>query len=701
MRKLIKILLALAFCLLLCGAVEGQSVYGVKKLKKLGQIGQLNDSDSLLIYKHVRIIGGTKFSGAIVISGGISYNTSLTVTGIQDGDAALILDADESDDNVDKWSIISQASGNDLSFVNHTTEVMNLTSTGDLQVDGSLTAATISVDNITPIALSGSGVTLNISTEERMQFLSTTDMDENSVFAFASSNAIFEMVSSSGEQAWLNALVRADQSGTANYVGFLINIMEEDATATGQDYFLDMRLLGVSNFAFETDGDMFLRAGDAEIYDIGDLASESLADITNFGTGNWSYTGEIVADGTDATFTWASSGVGTMTQTSGNMTIAGVGSRWYKLAYTITNSTVAGETVTITTAFAASATELDVSSAATYTVYFKSAASPANFVISITGAGSGAFTITEISLKEVNGGDLSVHGTISVGANAIVLTGSAMPQMVFTNSSAESGTIEMTGAAIIMQSSDEDVWLQSDQVNGSIRLKTNEDKIGAALVYIEFNSTGDEFTSGSIEQSALIINARYDQTSTAGAVDLLVDRLENTVGSGTDLLMDLRLIGTPKFSVSPAGDVTATGTIAMVGLNQPGVTVTNTSSYAVLAANTGKRHIIGDFGQVCTITLPAEAAGLNYEFWYYGANPETHDHIILTNGGNAKNFKGGVVFLDVANAISDVSGNGSTNSKLTINNMSGGSFIKMFCDGTNWFVTGTVVSDVAPAWADQ
>ncbi len=150
---------------------------------------------------------------------------------------------------------------------------------------------------------------------------------------------------------------------------------------------------------------------------------------------------------------------------------------------------------------------------------------------------------------------------------------------------------------------------------------------------------------------------------------------------------------------SDAG-VTSNGTVTTVGLNQPGVAVTNAADYTVLAANTGKRHIIGDHAQVTTIQLPTEAAGLNYEFWYYGAAAETHDHIILTTGnGNA--FKGGVVFLDVANAISQSNGNGSSNSSLTLNNMNGGTFIKMFCDGTNWFVTGNVVSDAAPTWADQ
>ncbi len=184
------------------------------------------------------------------------------------------------------------------------------------------------------------------------------------------------------------------------------------------------------------------------------------------------------------------------------------------------------------------------------------------------GAGGGAASDsswTSARIDTLTSGDDTdnVDGTIKVisaaGADAIVMTGDATPMITFTNSSAETATIDMNAAALTIKSSSEDVHLQSDQAGGAIRLRTAEDKTGSALVYVEFAAASDEFTSSSLEQAGLRINTRYFQTSTAGAVDFLVDRLENTVGSGADLLMDLRLIGVPQFSVSPTGEVTANG----------------------------------------------------------------------------------------------------------------------------------------------
>ena len=63
----------------------------------------------------------------------------ITATGYDDSNASLVLDADNGDDNADTWTITSEQSGNDLSILNHATEVLNLTSAGALQIDGDLT----------------------------------------------------------------------------------------------------------------------------------------------------------------------------------------------------------------------------------------------------------------------------------------------------------------------------------------------------------------------------------------------------------------------------------------------------------------------------------------------------------------------------------------------------------------------------------
>ena len=65
---------------------------------------------------------------------------TLTVEGGEDGDAVLILDADQGDDTEDTWTFESEATGNDLSVLNGSTEVLNLTSAGALSVDSTFTA---------------------------------------------------------------------------------------------------------------------------------------------------------------------------------------------------------------------------------------------------------------------------------------------------------------------------------------------------------------------------------------------------------------------------------------------------------------------------------------------------------------------------------------------------------------------------------
>jgi hypothetical protein len=76
---------------------------------------------------------------------------TVTITGAENADAKLILDADDGDDGADKWTLESEASGNDLSILNDTTEVVNVTSAGAVSLASvdSLSAATLSLGEAT------------------------------------------------------------------------------------------------------------------------------------------------------------------------------------------------------------------------------------------------------------------------------------------------------------------------------------------------------------------------------------------------------------------------------------------------------------------------------------------------------------------------------------------------------------------------
>jgi len=148
------------------------------------------------------------------------------------------------------------------------------------------------------------------------------------------------------------------------------------------------------------------------------------------------------------------------------------------------------------------------------------------------------------------------------------------------------------------------------------------------------------------------------------------------------------------------------GLTTVDGINQPVVVVTDAATYSVLAANTGKIHVIGDLSQNTAINLPTEAAGLYYKFIYCAAAVEAHDHVIDSEA-NANFYIGGVAFIDSdagdgadelhAGLYSD----GNSNSELDLNNIATGTWIEMYCDGTNWYLTGLVLSDTVPAITDQ
>jgi hypothetical protein len=141
------------------------------------------------------------------------------------------------------------------------------------------------------------------------------------------------------------------------------------------------------------------------------------------------------------------------------------------------------------------------------------------------------------------------------------------------------------------------------------------------------------------------------------------------------------------------------------GIEVP-VMVVTTGTFTVDANDTGRVHVIPDLAGNTTIDLPAEASGLYYKFIYVGAADEAHDHTIDTEAAG-NNFIGGVAFADTdaGDAADEINAgiysNGSTNSKLTINNASAGTVIELYCDGTEWYVLGIVFSDTAPAFADQ
>ena len=87
--------------------------------------------------------------------------------------------------------------------------------------------------------------------------------------------------------------------------------------------------------------------------------------------------------------------------------------------------------------------------------------------------------------------------------------------------------------------------------------------------------SANNITSSNSEQAFLGIYPNVNQTGTANYVGLLLDATETSTGSGNNKLVDLRVGGTPKFSVTTGGDATATGTIEGAVLTEGGTGVYN------------------------------------------------------------------------------------------------------------------------------
>lgn len=105
----------------------------------------------------------------------------------------------------------------------------------------------------------------------------------------------------------------------------------------------------------------------------------------------------------------------------------------------------------------------------------------------------------------------------------------------------------------------------------------------------------------------------------------------------------------------------------------------------------------------CVVTLPAVAAGLFYEFWYGGVTADAQDWQFNT-GSDTNFYLGGFVELDASgNTVVQEIPDGNSNSIVNILTPGAGTVVKMYCNGTNWILNGTIQSDTADAvtWADQ
>tara|TARA_R110000824_G_scaffold197409_2_gene380820 strand:- start:1145 stop:1645 length:501 start_codon:yes stop_codon:yes gene_type:complete len=144
-------------------------------------------------------------------------------------------------------------------------------------------------------------------------------------------------------------------------------------------------------------------------------------------------------------------------------------------------------------------------------------------------------------------------------------------------------------------------------------------------------------------------------------------------------------------SISRPQYVKATATMTLTDA-QSGQTVLVGPAAAGLAAN-------------AEIALPSAANGLYFRFVYAG-NAADAQNFEIDTGADANFFIGGVVQHDPDNAGDDTvlfHPNGSSNSTCTIITPDSGTEIEVWCDGTNWFISGRAITatDTGVEFNDQ
>ena len=126
--------------------------------------------------------------------------------------------------------------------------------------------------------------------------------------------------------------------------------------------------------------------------------------------------------------------------------------------------------------------------------------------------------------------------------------------------------------------------------------------------------------------------------------------------------------------------------------------VTSTGA-PLTAADTGKLIVVDTSGGDTTITLPAAAVGRTFtiQVWKTAAAK----NLLINSPASAAFYKGGVSWrdLDATGAQALSAANGTSEYRVDLDDPDIGTRVHLVCDGTIWYISGTVVDETAPSWS--
>ena len=166
-----------------------------------------------------------------------------------------------------------------------------------------------------------------------------------------------------------------------------------------------------------------------------------------------------------------------------------------------------------------------------------------------------------------------------------------------------------------------------------------------------------------------------------GRMEKMLEKLERELEMGSSTIIDAAYKGFTKGTAT--ADVTAA---------QSGRTIIVGPLAAGLAADT-------------ILTLPTAANGLFYRFVYVGGAADAQD-LQINTGSDTNFFIGGIAQSDPDNAGDDLvvyHPDLNSNSRVNLLTPYSGTWAEVYCDGTNWFLAGHLVSatDTGVTFADQ
>jgi len=224
---------------------------------------------------------------------------------------------------------------------------------------------------------------------------------------------------------------------------------------------------------------------------------------------------------------------------------------------------------------------------------------------------------------------------------------------------------------------------------------------------IDFNGTALTPTAAEINLlagvTATTAELNYVDLATLGtgaaSKAVVLDAGEDYVWPATGILTAGVVTVAGAFTASSTSAHTGAATFSGAILNAP-ITIANATPYTVLAANSGRVHIISEQTASITINLPVIAAGMYYKFVFGGVATETENWVFVATTPSFINA--GVHWADLNSVASNtavVYGNGTSHLTFTAVTPAAGSTVEFYSNGTEWILNALIVSDSTPTIA--